>query len=96
MRYLFAKLKFSSAVHTQSPRHTNGSGGILCASKSDGRLTSWTLIVMLMWVFNSKGETIYHPLQALGHFLRIFSSFQWDEKAITVHGPADANGCFNM
>eukprot|EP01035_Chromulina_nebulosa_P024194 gene24194-31452_t len=75
----------------ESPRHTNGSGGILCASKSDGRLTSWTLIVMLMWVFNSKGETIYHPLQALGHFLRIFSSFQWDEKAVTVNGPADAN-----
>jgi len=42
---------------------------------------------MLTWVFNSEGETILHPLQALGHFLRIYSSFDWERKAISIHGP---------
>ena len=50
---------------------------------------------MVMWVFNSKGESIHHPFQALGHFLRLFSSFDWDKKAITAHGPADVDGFLN-
>mmetsp|Transcript_3185 Transcript_3185/g.4537 ORF Transcript_3185/g.4537 Transcript_3185/m.4537 type:complete len:1323 (-) Transcript_3185:253-4221(-) len=70
----------------ESPRHTDGTGSVLAGSKSEGRLTAWAVIVMLTWVFNSEGENIFHPLQALGHFLRIYSSLDWERKAISVHG----------
>lgn len=60
-------------------------------AKSDGRFTTWAIVVLLTWVFNSEGITIHHPLQALGQFLRIYSTFEWDKKAVTVYGPVDAS-----
>jgi hypothetical protein len=73
----------------ESPRHTHGSGSL--AGARDGRISSWAQAVMLTWVFNAEGRDIRHPLQALGHFLRIFSSFDWDSFALTVRGPVSAS-----
>eukprot|EP01034_Spumella_vulgaris_P023918 gene23918-30197_t len=73
----------------ESPRHTHGSGSL--AGVRDGRISSWAMVVMLAWVFNSEGRDIHHPLQALGHFLRIYSSFDWDSFALTINGPVSAS-----
>jgi len=80
----------------ESPRHTQGAGSMLLRSSNsnDGsgtssdsnRLNSWAVAIMLICIFNLEGGRISHPLQALGHFLRIFSSFDWHKYAVTVKG----------
>jgi hypothetical protein len=69
----------------ESPRFTHG-GGTLYNSR-DSKINSWVLAVMLIWTFNVKGKAIYSPLQALAHFFRLFSTFNWQTNALTVHGP---------
>jgi hypothetical protein len=71
----------------ESPRHTNGAG-MICMT---GRLSSWAMAVMLTWIFNLEGARVSHPLQALGHFLRYFSSFDWELCIISVRGPLYAS-----
>lgn len=71
----------------ESPRFTHG-GGSLCNSR-DGKISTWAMIVMLVWTFNLKGHKIHFPLQGLAHFFRIFSSFDWANSALTVKGPVD-------
>lgn len=75
----------------ESPRHTQGGGSMITAAAGTGaRLSPWAVTVMLVWVFNSEGARISCPLQALGHFLRIFACFDWSKHALTVHGPVNA------
>lgn len=71
-----------------SPRHTHGAGSL--SGGKEGKITSWAVIVMLLWVFQCEGKGIRHPIQALGHFLRIYSTFNWDLHALTVNGPVSA------
>jgi hypothetical protein len=71
----------------ESPRFTHG-GGSLCNSR-DGKVSTWAIVVMLVWTFNLKGHKIHFPLQALAHFFRIFSTFDWANTALTVKGPVD-------
>jgi hypothetical protein len=69
-----------------------GSNGPAAAGTTTGvRFSPWTITVMLIWVFNVKGAEITCPLQALGHFLRIFAGFDWSRHALTVHGPVLAS-----
>ena len=78
----------------ESPRHTNGCGGIFGGGINTQntpnapvlRLSSWAITVMLSWIFNLEGSKISHPLQALGHFLRYYSTFDWNERVISVRG----------
>ena len=53
----------------------------------DGRLSSWAIIVMVIWLFNMLGSTISHPMQALLHFLKYYGEFDWLRMALTVSGP---------
>lgn len=64
-------------------------GGVMGAK--DNRLTTFSLNVMIVWIFHAYGSTIHHPIQALIHFLRFFSSFDWQKYALTVAGPMQAN-----
>ena len=86
----------------ESPRHTQGAGSMVLRSSSsssnDGsgssdsnRLNSWAVTIMLISIFNLEGARISHPLQALGHFLRIFSSFDWHKYAVSVKGKVYAD-----
>jgi hypothetical protein len=72
----------------ESPRFSNGAGCIVGAK--DGRLSSWAVVVMLIWIFNMDGNEIRHPLQALGRFLSYYSCFDWNKYAVTVNGLLDA------
>lgn len=84
----------------ESPRYTQGAGSMLLRSSSsnDGsgssdsnRLSSWAVTIMLISIFHLEGRRISHPLQALGHFLRIFSSFDWHKYAVSVKGKVYAD-----
>jgi len=84
----------------ESPRYTQGAGSMLLRSSSsnDGssssdsnRLNSWSVTIMLISIFHLEGRRISHPLQALGHFLRIFSSFDWHKYAVSVKGKVYAD-----
>jgi hypothetical protein len=74
----------------ESPRHTQGGGSIVTAATGPTRLSPWTITVMLIWVFNAEGARITSPVQALGHFLRIFACFDWSKYALTVKGLVSA------
>jgi hypothetical protein len=74
----------------ESPRHTQGGGSIVTAATGPTRLSPWTITVMLIWVFNAEGARISNPVQALGHFLRIFACFDWSKYALTVKGLVSA------
>jgi hypothetical protein len=62
-----------------------GEGGSIFGS-SKGRLSSYSIIVMVVWIFNAYGHQIRSPLQALLCFLRYFSGFDWYRHALTVTG----------
>eukprot|EP00981_Chlorochromonas_danica_P014418 scaffold7965_cov159-Ochromonas_danica.AAC.2 len=70
----------------ESARYTNGGGSLL--GVKDGRLSSWALTVLMIYIFNAKGALITHPLQALGQFFAYYSSFDWCNLMMTVRGPA--------
>lgn len=72
--------------HFESARYTNGGGSLL--GIKDNRLSSWTIVVLLIYIFNVKGNVITHPMQAMGHFLAYYSSFDWCSLIMTVKGPA--------
>ena len=78
-----------SWCYYESSKYTNGSGPVI--GNGDSRLCLNSLIVMIIWVFNSIGKDIDHPIQTLGHFLKIFSSFDWNSYALTTTGPVNAN-----
>mmetsp|Transcript_25539 Transcript_25539/g.37720 ORF Transcript_25539/g.37720 Transcript_25539/m.37720 type:complete len:1330 (-) Transcript_25539:240-4229(-) len=69
----------------ESPRHTAVDGGAFGAR--EGRLSTWTIVVMVIWIFNKCGRQITDPFQALVGFLAYFSGFEWGRYALTVHGP---------
>lgn len=73
----------------ESIRHTASSQGGVFGAR-DGRLNTWTIIIMLIWVFNKYGAFIVHPLQALARFLVYYADFDWIKHALTVHGPVAA------
>lgn len=75
----------------ESPRHTQGGGSIVTGDTGAKRLSPWAITVMLIWVFNSEGARISSPVQALGHFLRLFACFDWSKYALTVRGPVLAS-----
>ena len=70
----------------ESSRHTSTDVGGICDAKN-GRLSTWSIMVMTIWVFNKYGRDIQTTFQALSGFLCYFSNFEWNRYAITVHGP---------
>ena len=70
----------------ESPRHTSSGVGSICDT-TKGRVSTWAIMVMTIWVFNKYGKDIRTTLQALCGFLSYFSGFDWNKYAITVHGP---------
>lgn len=62
----------------------DGSGSLFGSNK--GRLSSYSIIVMVVWIFNAFGHEIHSPVQALLHFLQYYSEFDWYRHALTVHG----------
>mmetsp|Transcript_23795 Transcript_23795/g.40515 ORF Transcript_23795/g.40515 Transcript_23795/m.40515 type:complete len:1333 (-) Transcript_23795:623-4621(-) len=70
----------------ESCRHTAADVGGISGVKN-GRLSTWSIMVMTIWVFNKYGRDIQNTFQALSGFLCYFSSFEWNRYAITVHGP---------
>jgi hypothetical protein len=91
-KHLFkrAMLLVEAWCRYESPRHTQGGGSVITNDAGPVRLSSWAVAVMLIWVFNSEGAKITSPVQALGHFLRLFASFDWSKYALTVRGPVNA------
>lgn len=77
----------------ESSRYTLG-GGSLAHSKG-GRFSTWSIIVMLIWIFNKEGEKIFYPIQALGLFLRTFNAFDWASHALSVFGPVSLSDLSN-
>jgi hypothetical protein len=69
----------------ESPRFTHGGGSLY--NSRDSKISSWVLTIMLIWTFNEKGKEIHFPLQALAHFLRVFSNFDWRNDVLTIAGP---------
>lgn len=61
-------------------------GGAVLGAR-DGRLSSWSLLIMGIWLFNHYGSEITHPLQALLLFLRYYKDFDWINFALTAYGP---------
>eukprot|EP01038_Epipyxis_sp_PR26KG_P006440 gene6440-8861_t len=70
----------------ETQRYANNNVSITHSPK-ECKLSSWAIIVVLIWTFNSEGQSIKSPIQALGHFLRIFASFDWQQYALTITGP---------
>lgn len=71
-------------VH-ESSRYTSGAGSVV--DSANGRLSEGAITVMVLWIFNMEGPAVCHPMQVLGHFLRIFSDFDWNRHAVTISGP---------
>eukprot|EP01034_Spumella_vulgaris_P018757 gene18757-23978_t len=92
--HLFKKsmLLVEAWARYESPRYTQGGGSLIAAAVAGvgARLSPWAVTVMLVWVFNAEGARITCPVQALGHFLRIFACFDWSKYALTVQGPVRA------
>ena len=86
-KHLFKRsvLLIKSWCKYESPRCTTIDGGAYGAR--EGRLSTWAIIVMTIWIFNKFGRQFEHPLQALVGFLCYFSAFDWGRYAITVTGP---------
>ena len=86
-KHLFKRsiLLIKSWCKYESPRYTVIDGGAYGAR--EGRLSTWAIIVMTIWIFNKFGRQFEHPLQALVGFLCYFSAFEWGRYAITVAGP---------
>jgi hypothetical protein len=61
-------------------------GGAVLGAR-DGRLSSWSVLIMGVWLFNCYGGEISHPLKALVLFLRYYKDFDWINFALTVSGP---------
>lgn len=83
--------KFESVRYSSGAQ---GQGGI--AGARGGRLSTWTIIVMIIWIFNKYGATIINPLQALIRFLDYFSDFDWNKCALTVLGPVSSENLSEM
>lgn len=88
--YLFKRslLLLKAWSRYESIRYTDNKGSI--SESRDSKLNSWALTVMLVWIFNCHGDTITHPIQALGRFLRYYTSFDFRQYAITAIGPVNA------
>lgn len=69
----------------ESTKYNSYDGGIFAAR--EGRLSTWSIIIMIIWIFNKFGRQICHPFQVLVGFLSYFTSFDWTKYALTVHGP---------
>lgn len=86
-KHLFKRsvLLIKSWCKYESPRLTTIEGGLYGAR--EGRLSTWSIIVMVIWIFNKFGRRLEHPLQALVGFLCYFAAFEWGRYALTVSGP---------
>jgi len=69
--------------HYESGRYADGS--ILGAI--DGRFSTWSLIVTILFIYNKYGAIIEHPFNALGFWLEYLSTFDWTNHAFTINGP---------
>ena len=68
----------------ESPRYSAGSTNIF--SNALGKISSWSMTVLMIHIFNKYGDDIKNPLQALILLFDYFSSFDWSEKAVTALG----------
>lgn len=72
----------------ESAKHNSFEGGIFGAR--EGRLSTWSIVIMIIWIFNKFGREITHPFQVLVGFFCYFTEFDWTKYALTVQGPVSA------
>jgi hypothetical protein len=69
----------------ESTKYNSYEGGVFGAR--EGRLSTWSILIMIIWIFNKYGREISHPFQVLTGFICYFANFDWTKYALTVHGP---------
>lgn len=52
-----------------------------------GLLSTYALTILIMYIFNVCYDDIDSPLRALYYVLQYFCQFDWDNYAISIHGP---------
>ncbi|GAB4814831.1 hypothetical protein N2152v2_001877 [Parachlorella kessleri] len=56
-----------------------------------GLISSYALETMVLYVFNLHHKELNSPMEVLGKFLEVFSSFNWDEYCLSLQGPIPLN-----
>ncbi|KDO30845.1 hypothetical protein SPRG_04746 [Saprolegnia parasitica CBS 223.65] len=57
--------------------------------KLSALLSTHTVAVLMLYVFNLFHTSLHHPLQAVGRFFGTYSSFPWDDFCVSIDGPRD-------
>ncbi|CAK5050803.1 unnamed protein product [Aphanomyces euteiches] len=65
-------------------------GWLLYESGSpDALVATYTVAIMMLYVFNLHHATLHQPLQAVARFFGLFAAFSWDGFCLSVEGPRD-------